>query len=359
MKSIYKTTLLLLLIPLISFGNNDKRKHEKSKTITKEYTVNSDARVSLDNKYGNLKITTWNKNRVEIEVQIIVKGDDLGDVEDKLKDINVAFNASASYVEATTTFGNKKNSWSWWKKSNNINYQINYTVKMPQSNSVNLDNDYGNIYLDKLSGKADINCDYGKIFIGELLALDNNINLDYCSISTIRYMKSGDINVDYSKLTIENSDDIKLNSDYSTITFNEAKSINFNMDYGSITIDDANDVNGNSDYASMRFGTIRKNLEIDTEYGSIKVEKLAKGFENVTISGQYAGIKIGIESNVVFNFVLDLQYASFRRDDRNVELFKSISKSTEKYYEGKYGKGNTTSKIKIKSQYGGVSFNEN
>ena len=359
MKSIYKITFLLLLIPYISFGNNDKKKHEKNKVIEKKFSVNSDAKVSLNNRYGNLNITTWNKNEVEIKVEIIVKGDDLETVANKLASIDVDFTASASFVEAKTTFGDKKNSWSWWKKSKNMNYQINYTVRMPNSNSVDLDNDYGNIYLDKLSGKADINCDYGKISVGELSAPNNSINLDYCSKSTIAYMKSGDVNVDYSKLTIEDSEKVRFNTDYSTIVCNKAETINFNADYGSLTFDDVVNVSGNSDYTSMRFGNVRKNLKIDTDYGSIKIANLTKGFENVDISGEYAGIKIGIESGAVFDFVLDLQYAGFKRDDSKIEFFKSISKSSKKYYEGKYGKGNTSSKIKISSQYGGVNFKEN
>jgi hypothetical protein len=347
------------MIPLVSFANDDK-KHEKSKTIKKEFKVNSDALVRLNNRYGNLNITTWNKNRVEIEVKITVKGNDLEDVENKLATIDVSFNASTSLVEAETIFdNNRKGNWSWWKKNKNTNYQINYIVKMPVSNDADLDNDYGDIYLDKLDGRADINCDYGKISIGELTHNDNRINLDYCSRSTISYVKGADVNIDYSKIAIEKSDKILLNADYSTVNFTELTDLNFNTDYGSITVDDATNVSGNGDYTSMRFGTIRKSLKLDSDYGSIRVKNLAKDFDSVDIKSQYAGIRIGTDSNNNFSFVLDLQYAGFKRNDDNIELFKSVVKSTKKHYEGVFGKGNSSSKIKIRSQYGSVSFQEN
>ncbi|MFK8060872.1 MAG: hypothetical protein AB8B78_12370 [Polaribacter sp.] len=359
MKFIYKITLLFLLFPLITSANNDKEKHEKSKSIKKEYTVNADALVKLNNRYGNLNISTWDKNRVEIEVTITVKGDDLDDVEEKLQSIDVEFNANSSLVEAETIFGKKKSNWSWWSKNKNINYKINYVVKMPKSNSVDLDNDYGNIYLEDLDGKAAINCDYGKISVGDLSASNNDINLDYCSSSSINYMKSGDINVDYSKISVDKSQSLKVNSDYSTVKIGETRNVDFNIDYGSITINQVDNIDGNSDYASMRIGTVRKNVIIDTDYGSITIKNLEKGFENVDITGQYAGIKIGVAADAVFNFEVDLQYAGFGRNDDKIEMFKSISKSTKKYYEGKYGKGNTNSRVKIKSQYGGVSIREN
>ena len=87
-------------------------------------------------------------------------------------------------------------------------------------------------------------------------------------------------------------------------------------------------------------------------------EVLVNYFESVVIDGQYAGIKIGIDEDAVFDFELDLQYAGFKYDNDKMEFYKKISKSTKKYYEGKYGKGNSNSRIKIKSQYGGVSIKE-
>jgi hypothetical protein len=359
MKSIYKITFLLLLFPLIASANIDDKKHEKSKTIKKEYKVNADAKVAINNKYGNLNITTWDKNRVEIEVTITVKGDDLDRIEDKLAGIDVEFETSSSLIYAKTRFEKEQKSWSFWKKNDNISYQINYKVKMPKTNTVDLNNDYGSIYLDNLSGKADIKCQYGKIYVGELFGNNNNINLDYCSSSTIAFMKSGNINVDYSKITIEESENLKVNADYSTLKFDKVGDLNFNADYGSIAVDEATNVNGNADYVSMRFGTIKKNLIIDTDYGAISVKRLVKGFEHVKIDGQYAGIKIAVDSDAVFDFELDLQYANFKGEDDKMEFYKKISKTTKKYYEGKFGKGNSNGSIFIRSLYGGVSIKEN
>lgn len=359
MKFIYKLTLIVFLIPLVSFANDNAKKHEKTRTIKKDFSVNADAIVRLNNRYGNLNIMTWDQNRVEIEVKITVKGNDLEQVEKKLSSIDVVFNSSDNFVEAETVFEKYKSSWGWWGKGNNVHYQINYNVKMPITNNVDLDNDYGNIYLDDLKGSADINCDYGKISIGDLMGVNNDINLDYCSSSTIAYLKSGDINIDYSKLTVEKATKVKLNADYSTAVFRTLETLDFNTDYGSVRVDDGIHISGNGDYTSMRFGTVRKNLDLDTDYGSIRVKDLSKGFERVNITSQYAGIKIGTSSTNNFNFEIDLQYASFKRDDDNVELYKSIVKSTKKYYEGVFGKGSSSSKITIKSQYGSVSLQNN
>jgi hypothetical protein len=358
MKTISKIILLLFFIPLVAFVNPTDQKHKKSKKIYKTFVVNEDALVAITNKYGNLQITTWNKNKVEIEVTITVKGDHSEDVERKLEKIQVEFDASKSKVEATTIFEQSKSRWSWWSGNNNLSYKVNYLVKMPESNSVELNNDYGNIYLDKLSGKAAINCDYGKIELGELHANNNRIRLDYASSSSIDFMKSGTINADYSKLSIEDGQDITINADYTTLDIHQIQKVTFNVDYGAITIDKSEEITGNSDYTALRFGIVQKALQLDADYGSIRIDQLQKGFENVDISGEYTGIRVGIDPAAVFDFEIDIQYANFKQAVDQVEIYKSISKPTKKYYQGKFGKGSTKSTVKIKSQYGSVKFSE-
>lgn len=359
MKPIYKFALLLLLIPTISFTTNPVKKHERSKRIKKTYNVNSDAKLYISNKYGNVEVTTWDKNQVSIEVVVTVKGNNESKVEDKLESIDVDFSATKSLVEAKTIIGKRKSSWSWWGNNNNVNYKINYFVKMPITNKADFNNRYGNIYLDELEGSANISCDYGKIAIESLLNKNNTIELDYCSRSTIGYMNAGNVNIDYSKLTVEKSNLLKVNTDYSTFEAGTTKDIDFNSDYGSVTVGEAINITGNSDYAGMRIGTVKKNLTVNTDYGSLRVKNLAKGFENVDIDGSYASIKIGTPSSNNFNFKVNLGYASFRYSGDDIEFTKSIKKSTKKYYEGSWGKGSSSSYLNIKSSYGSVTLKPN
>ena len=357
MMKLYNLIFLFILLPTIMLAN-DKKKHEKSKTISKDFIVNKNATLYINNKYGNVNVITWNENRIEIEVKITVKGNDLSSVDKKLNSINVLFEATKNLVEARTKIESTKSNW-LWSSNDNINYKINYFVKMPITNNADLNNKYGAIELDKLIGKANLNCDYGNINVDQLLNNSNTINLDYCGSSEINFMKSGSINIDYSKLKIKKSESININADYSTIKIGSTENLSFNSDYGSITVNDVKNISGSSDYAGVTIGILRKKLKINTEFGGIKVENIMKGFEEIIIDGSYAGIKLGTSNDTNFKFTIDLDYAGFNYPENKVELYKSIKKHTSKYYEGVFGKGNTNSTITIKSRYGGVSFKAN
>lgn len=358
MKKLYNLAIVLLFVPLISMATNDigKYKYEKSKTIKKEFSVNKDASVAINNKYGNVDVVTWNENRVVIVVTITTKGDDEDRVLKKLDDITVDFEASKSEVVATTKIEKTTNNWFNWGSSKNVNFKIDYTVKMPVTNDAKLTNDYGSISLNELKGDADINCDYGKITLGDLHSSNNKINIDYTNSSTIGLMTGGTINADYSKFTIEDAGNIKLNADYTSSSFEKIASLNYNCDYGSLKINRGSSVSGSGDYLTVVFNEISDRVTINADYGSIKIENLKDNFENVTISSSYTGIKIGAPKNSAYSFVLDLDYAGFKYDDDLLEFNKKIVKSTSKYYEGYFKNQTSKSTINIKSDYGGVTL---
>lgn len=364
MMKLYKTLLIAIgLAPALLFSNtvndNNGKKHEKSKTIKKQFSVNNNATLYINNKYGNINVTTWNENRVQIDVKITVKGNNLDKVENKLDAITVDFEATKNLVEARTRIQKTKSSWSSWWKSNNINFKINYFIKMPVTNNADFNNAYGNIDIDILEGKTNINCDYGNVDIDKLTNNNNTINLDYCGSPEINYIKSGNISIDYSKLRINNSEKLKINADYSAVKVQNSNTINFNSDYGSILVNNIENIYGNSDYAGVKIGTLKKNLEINTDYGSVKIQNIANNFEKIIIDGSYAGIKLGTSSTNNFKFIMSLGYASFNYPKDKVEMYKSIKKSSKKYYEGVFGNSNSNSIINIKSSYGGVSLKTN
>tara|TARA_R110002073_G_scaffold4213_3_gene28024 strand:+ start:133 stop:1218 length:1086 start_codon:yes stop_codon:yes gene_type:complete len=356
---VYRLVFLLLLVPAICFATDtEKDKYEKSKTLKKEYTVNKDALLKINNRYGNIDVVSWDKNQVVIEVKITVSGNDESQVIERLKMIDVEFQGSRSEVSAETIIEKKSSNWSWsWGKKRNVHYKINYTVKVPLTNNVKLANDYGNIFLNELKGDADINCDYGKISIGDLHSTNNSINIDYCGSSTIGKMNGGSINADYSKLTVEEAGDIRLNADYTTTVFEKINDLNYNCDYGSLQVSDGRSVIGTGDYLTTKLGAISKKVDITADYGSIRIDDLKAGFDSVTINGDYCGVKIGTP-DAPFNFILKLSYGSFKRGDVGYEFIKQVVKSQSKYYEGYYKSQNSKSIIKVDSDYGSVTFYE-
>lgn len=357
-----KTLIILLLMPgllLASVDNDKTAKHKKEKTIKKSFKVNGNAQLKVDNSYGNLNIVTWSENRIEIEVTITVEGSNEDKVSKKFNEIDIEFEASSNMVSAETIFNkNKSKSWWNWGSNGSSKMSINYVIKMPITNSVKLDNDYGSITLSKLEGNASISCDYGKITTEELMGTNNSLSFDYSQGCYFEYIGGGEIDADYSGFTVAKAKNIDLSADYTQSKFEIAEDINYNCDYGSLTIEKANSVEGSGDYLSLVMGDIYKNVSIDADYGSIKIGKMSANAGNITINSDYTGITIGYDSDYYFNFEINLEYASLSGKE-GLEFNKRREESGEKYYSGYNGSSSSGNYIKINSEYGSVKLNRN
>jgi len=349
---------LSMLLPLAAVSNdghlNDR--FSKEKTIKKEFRVNSDALLKVSNSYGTLTLTSWNEDRVVIEVHIKTSGNNEDKVQEKLNNITVDFDASPGMVSAKTIFDANKRGWNWgWGRRNNVNMQVNYTIKLPVKNNVHLSNDYGNIILDRIDGHAKIKCDYGRLEIGELRGRNNELSFDYTSRSRIGFINSGSISADYSGFEIEKAGNLNINADYTNATIKQMGHLDYSSDYGSLEVNEVDNVKGRGDYINVELGTIHGNVDVSADYGSLDISQLAADAGNVSIRTDYTGIKIGYSSAYHFDFEITAEYADVRgRDELEVNI--SQEKSHERYYKGYYGQSNSGKNVSIRSDYGGISF---
>ncbi|MCK5441379.1 MAG: hypothetical protein KAJ23_05780 [Maribacter sp.] len=358
---LFKYAILLLMVVPITLVANDgklKGKYTEEKTIKKEYDVNSDALLKVSNSYGNLNITSWNENRILIEVHIKTSGNNKEKVIKKLENITVDFEATSAMVSAKTIFNKNKSRWSWNWGNSNVNMQINYTIKIPVKNSVHLNNDYGNIILDRVDGHAKINCDYGRLEIGELRGRNNYLNFDYTSKSSIGFINSGEIKADYSGFTIEKAGDLTLKADYTNATIEQMENLQYSSDYGNLEVDEANNIQGAGDYINVKLGTIHGNVNINADYGSLRIKEMAEDAGNLLINSDYTGIKIGYSPHYNFDFEIKTEYARVSGKE-DFEINISTEKSNNRYYKGYHGKANSGNSVSIDSEYGGISFTKN
>jgi len=360
MKYLYKLIAILLFVPSVLLATDQTGKYTKSKKIHEEFSITKNGNFTLTNKYGHINIETWDENRIVIDVYIETNGNDEQKVIDKLKNISVDFDNDASFVTAKTIIQKSGYSgWSLFGKNNNIGMKINYTVKMPRTNQLLVNNDYGHISIDKLLGQAEINCDYGKLFIGELHHTENEINIDYNGKSTIEYIKGGRINSDYSTVEIEKSEILIVNADYSHVQIGTAKDLKYSCDYGDLKAENIGAISGSSDYFHVKIKNLSNSAKLSSDYGSIKIENIADGFSLVKVNSEYGNIKLGITGDTSYNFKAAVEYGSLKLDQSNYTFHKKVTKNSSKYYEGYHLKENNNAIINVQTSYGSVAVTNN
>lgn len=321
----------------------------ETKVIDKSFNVSSTADLKINNRYGNITMTTWDKNVVEIHVEIKVDGKDSEAVKNRINGITVDFEASPSLVSAVTRIAETK-------KSNKTNITIHYTVKLPKTNNIGITNRYGNIFLDELKGTSSIDLDYGSMSLGKLYNSVNVWNLDYISDAKVDFVKSANIDADYSKLEIGKSEVLNLTVDYTDVKLGAVNDLINTMDYGNLVVSSVDRVSNSADYTNVKIGTLSKSFISTGDYGGTSIESVKKGFDKISVVAGYSSLNIGIDQGAGYTIKGDFKYAGMKYPS-NLNMSRVIEKNSSSTYEGKAGDG--SGRIEIRMDYGGAKIKLN
>ena len=354
MKTLFNILFLLLFVPTIVQANGEEmQKYAKQKTIKKAYIVNSDAGIDISNSYGNVYVTTWAEDKIELDIVIKVSSDRENWAINKLNDIDVDITALKSLVTAKTTFSNGAGN----SNNKNNSIEINYTIKIPKNGSVKISNKYGEVITSDLFATTNIKCKYGKVTMGKLNGNSNTIDMEYCSKSALDFVKTATIDADYSGLTINDFGNVILTANYTDVNFRNGDNLKYNCSYGNLTYGKVNNLEGSGDYLNINVGEVGNNLKINTSYSKIRVDNIAAKAGNIVIAADYTTIAIGYNAAYAFDFDIRLKFANLKYGN-DLEVNSKQETHTSKTYEGYYRKSGVN-KLTISSEFGNVNLNKN
>ncbi|MBW1655688.1 hypothetical protein [Flavobacterium quisquiliarum] len=352
MKKHYNLLILFLLIPFLGFSNDDAF-ITKQKNIKKTYIVNSNAGIDIDNKYGNISVSTWDEDKIDLDITIKVNGPNENWVNERLNSIDVDITALKGMVSAVTNLGSS----SLKSKGSNNSFEINYVIKIPKNGSAKLFNKYGNISTLNLEGNSNISCKYGKVTLGKLNGSSNNVEIAYCQNSSIEYIKTGNINARYSGLKINDSGNLNLSANYTDVNLGDGENIKYECNYGTFKFQKINSLSGSGNYLTINIGEISSNFSFDTNYSKINIGNLNEKAGNVNINSGYTDISLGYAANYAFDFDISTRYSNIKHDN-TLDISVSETKSNTKRISGFYKKKGQN-KVNISSNYGNVSLIKN
>ncbi len=135
-------------------------------------------------------------------------------------------------------------------------------LKIPKNGTVKLNNKYGNIITTDLFSNTDIYCKYGKVAIGRLSGSKNNIQIEYCSNSSIEFLKNGSVTAKYSNLKIGEAMKLDLISDYTNVDIQDGDTIKYTSKYGNIKIQNVKSLDASGNYLTLKIGELFNNLKL-------------------------------------------------------------------------------------------------
>lgn len=339
--------LIVLLIPGMLLAGSPPA--DFTKEISKTFDVNSDALLEVDNKYGDIEISTWDKDVIQIDVVIKVDHKNAEKAQKKLDEINVEFSASSDRVSAFTKVCDDCKTGA---SSGYNNLEIDYTIKMPLQAALDISNKFGNVVLPIVNGETRLRVSYGSLHAAGLMSKVNDVEVNYGKgyISDSEYLN---LKLRYtSPFEVKRSRLLDLDTQYGETRVGAVGRLLLKAQYDELDIIAAAELIGDVQYSDVEVTSITKKLVMDIQYGGLEVEKIANSMTEVRIETAYSGIELGVQRGANFDFHCLVRYAGLDYPS-NFNLSKN-AKTTSAEYRGSVGSGGAV--FEIESAYGGVEI---
>lgn len=323
---------------------------EKKKKIEKTYKVSGQQALDITNKFGKVHINTWDKNQIEVTVEIVARGDTDQRAMKILDRIDVDISESSSRISFQTVLkGNMNN-------NNDESFEINYEVNMPKSNPLWLNNSFGDTYLGDFSGELDMEVSYGGLQAGKLTGT-SNVEVSFGD-GNIDRLDKGDLTVKYSDVDVEILGDVNLELGYSDVSIEKGNILEVECKYGDFNLGEVSEISGEVGFSGFRIEKLFKSIDMEAAYsGGFRIEEVAKDFEKINLKGKFGAFRIGLSEGTNGSFEARLKFCELNYSGINLDLNYSVKEDFKSEFRGEIGNG-SGGKISIVSEYGDVKLHD-
>jgi hypothetical protein len=310
--------VLILILVLLPFNRILPQGASETRSFIKGFPVSRESVVEVNNKYGNIEITTWDNDSVYVRAEIKASAPNQSKLVKMFDEISVKISGTGNQVLAQTVFNQSLNGFfENFKGMTNkmINYEsqveINYYIKVPEYVNLRIESRYGDVFLEKTSGNFDLSLSNGSLK-ADVPGIKSNLSLSFCD-ATITSILSGSIDVSFSDITISDIKRVRLKSISSKYRINKAGDIEIESRRDDLFIDNIENLEGDSYFTDFEVGSLSGSLNLVARYGNLDFDNIAPQFESVNINSGFSDISLDFDPE-----------ASYRIEVRTLNSFLSL-----------------------------------
>ena len=286
MKQVFQYRNILLVILLVTGLTASGQDFRKGRSETKSFKVVDGVELKVVNKYGRIQLIHWEKDSIKFEVNIEVRAKKEDKAQSILNNIDIDFVSFQSYIESKTSFTNEGSFWGGVKAktgsvfSGDSKTQIDYKIYLPSTVHINIENKYGDIFMEDQYGRATINLANGDLKARSFMG-PTTIKLEF-AYANIKEIANGSISMDHrSELQVVDVDELKIDSRSSRITIGTINKLEIKSHRDKYFVKNVGSLTANNNYTYLEIDSLKEYISVDARYGSIDVNGIDGGVKRL------------------------------------------------------------------------------
>lgn len=346
MDTLYKK--LFFLMVLVICGHYTLAQEQVSKQLKEAYEMTNSGELYLENKYGDVTVTGWDRDNVSITVDITVTHRKLDNAKNLLDRISLNIKEIDDFITVTSEISEKSTGFfaKYFNKANPFdfdrsNVQIDYTIQLPSNAELDITNKFGDVIIGDWSGKLKANVEHGDVWINKDIN-NADVALKYGKLraKTVNY---GNIRVKNGSVDVEESRDLRINSSGTDVKIDRVSSLEIYSSKDEITIEEVGAIHGDLKFTNMQLNNVDDQINLTMKIADFRVSKVRSPDATIVIDQESSEVSLTI-SDFSFRFDATLEEGLLRlpKSFKNVETKmlnrgKRVRKITATYGKGSSG----------------------
>ena len=306
--------IFALSAPMVALATGDQDVR-KQKLINKSYDVGADDKLDIENQFGNVVVSTWDKQQITVDIEISARASTDERAQDIMNKIDVRDSRDGHSIRFKTKVdeihngnGNKDRG---RNNEGDRSFYIDYVIHMPIGNRLTIDNSFGKTEIPAFKGLVSLTSKFGSLNTGKLDNVDQ-------------------IDVEFGKA-------------YITGITNGKVVFKFNKE--------------------SRIGKVEGNVKISSEFSQNVSFNVADNIQELSVFESYSGVRMVVTKSLSAEFEIHTSFGHFNNEsdvainERKEGDDNDYGPHFDKDYSGKAGDGKA--RIRIKSSFGTVRLTNN
>ena len=330
---------------------------EKTKQIKKVFAADKHSSVELVNKYGSIHINTWEKDSVAIEVSIKTMAKTEEEAKELIDMARIELIGKLGFISAKTYWG--ENSGLIKKSAMDIKryvtgeqkITIDYTVYMPKTNKLSIENTFGDVYMPSLEGDVRLDLSHGDLKAKAFKTV-KSFKLEYGK-AYIDSLEEGNFEILFGDLILEKINELYLNSKVSEIEIGSVETLHLDSKSDKFFIGEIGLLKGNTLLTNIKIEKLKIGTDLTSKYGSVSIKKVMPKFKGLHFGGDFTDYTLYFNDKASFSFNFSLQSVKdFSYSKEKVEVLKDSTDNKMQLLEGNFGKPPHPSTVVMRAKGG-------
>ena len=288
----FKSTLIMIL--LLASGTV-LRAQTLRQEDQKEFNVDQSTELAIENQFGKITLTDWDQNKVSVTYIIEVTDDDEARGKKLMDKIKVEYKQEGSRFEFKTQVGEKGKLDLKDSKNSKQTFKIDYFVKCPGYLKTELSNQFGDISVTSLTGSFDAELQFGSLNAVSLTGPETAIEIQFGTL-IIGTVKDASIEAQHCEsIRISDSENVSIEAQFSNLELVAAGTVSAELSNSQFSLEELSNM-----------------LEMESNMGSVKVDKVSANFKSIQIEMNMGDITLGIDPGAGYKLDASVNMGSIK-----------------------------------------------